>query len=428
MKITDIRESGTNNLLKWAISNGADIKNDSALHALINDQTFYLVTFSDVNFFEVFRLTQMYREKLRIINEEKAVVPPRSELAKLFPGGYAVDPEKPEEKIPLCELAEHVMSNFINLVLQMNNDDDIISAGALHLFIPMLTRKFTVQIPVGFIDFISSMKPEEADEIFNAEYPITLQKILENPMHSVQMILQMGFVKGTSIVRYNAQYDRYVKLIKYGPLTSNQSNKLYKFNLIGFHKYDPLIRGESRVDMFKPNQDAMRKAMKRMSQLNTPLELDFVIQLPIQYMQILLNCFDRDILSVAYESSMSDIIDAGLTHEDFQEPKLQEDATEEETNIYNGKIESISAYKVRISEANQMVLNSIPIIVQSQSDVDTTAAFAMLPSGYNARAVITVNMEHIQKYLVKYDATINEMLQEIVSIAEGLNNDIKNMA
>ena len=140
MKITKITESGTNNLLRWAIQNGADIKNDSALHALINDQTFYLVTMENVNFFEVFRLTQMYREKMRIVSEEKAVVPPRSELAELFPGGYTPDQNKPDEKVPLCELAEHVMTNFINLVMQMNTDNDIIGAGALHLFVPMLTQ------------------------------------------------------------------------------------------------------------------------------------------------------------------------------------------------------------------------------------------------------------------------------------------------
>ena len=49
MKITKITESGTNNLLRWAIQNGADIKNDSALQAHINDQTIYLVTNQNVN-------------------------------------------------------------------------------------------------------------------------------------------------------------------------------------------------------------------------------------------------------------------------------------------------------------------------------------------------------------------------------------------
>ena len=55
---------------------------------------------------------------------------------------------------------------------------------------------------------------------------------------------QIGFVKGTSIIQYNAQYDRYVKFFKYGPLINNSSDKLWKANLVGFHKYDPITRSE----------------------------------------------------------------------------------------------------------------------------------------------------------------------------------------
>lgn len=427
MKITKIVETGTNNLLRWAIQNGADIKNDGALHSLINDQTAYLVTMEDVNFFEMFRLTQMYREKMRIVKEEKATVPPRSTLAGLFPGGYAPNPDKPDEKVPLCEMAEHVMSNFINLVMQMNTDSDIIGVNALHLFIPMLARKFTVQIPVSFIEFISSMKPEEIDSIYNRDYPDTIQTILDNPMHSVQMVLQLGFVKGTSIIQYNPTYDKYVKSFKFAPLNSNTSDKLWKFNMVGFHKYDPIVRGEVRVDMFKPDKNVMQKAMQRMSQLNTPLEVDFAIQLPIQYMQILLNAFDRNTLPVSYESSMSDIIDCGMTHEDFTSVEIPEDIEEGEKLKLETKNEAISAYKVRVAEANQLVLNSIPIILQSEGDVDTTAAFAMLPCGYNSRAIVTMNTDLIKKYQVNYDATVSTMLQEMISFVESLNSNIKSM-
>lgn len=428
MKITKITESGTNNLLRWAIQNGADIKNDSALHALINDQTFYLVTMENVNFFEMFRLTQMYREKMRIVSEEKAVVPPRSELAELFPGGYTPDQNKPDEKVPLCELAEHVMTNFINLVMQMNTDNDIIGAGALHLFVPMLTRKFTVQIPVSFIDFISSMKPEEIDEIYNADYPNTIQSIIDNPMHSVQMVLQIGFMKGTSIVQYGAQYDRYVKIFKYGPLNNNNSDKLWKANLIGFHKYDHIARSEVRVDMFKPDKTDMQRLMQRMARLNTPLEVDFAIQLPLQYMQILLNCFDRTTLPVSYESSMSDIIDCGMTHEDFRTVEIPEDISDEEKDKLTTKNQSISAYKVRISEANQLVLNAIPLIVKSEGDIDVSGAFAMLPCGYNTRAVITLNTEYIKKYRTSFDSTITDMMEELIDTLESLDTDIKGKA
>ncbi|MCM1230669.1 MAG: hypothetical protein NC489_11090 [Ruminococcus flavefaciens] len=413
-------------MLRWSIAHGADVKNDTAIQRLINDQLYYIVTFEDVNFFEMFRLTQMYREKLRIINEEKAIVPPRSELATLFPGGYAMDPEKPNEKTPLCELAEHVMTNFINLVLQMNADNDIIGTSSFHLFIPMLCRKFTVQIPVGFADFIGSMKPTEADEIYNHEYPETLNKILENPMHSVQMILQTGFIKGTSIIQYTQQYDRYLKTFKYSPLKNAQSDKLWKFKMVGFHKVDPITRGEVRVDMFNPDKEEMQKTMKWLGRINAPLEVDFAVQIPIHYMQILLNCYDRSVIKVDYESSMADIIDCGMTYKDFKIIEIPEDA--EDKDKLQEKNESISAYKVRVSEANKLVLNSIPIIVQSETDVDVTAAFSMLPCGYNTRAIVTLRSDHIQDYTDRYDPTVSDMLSHMVDFLISLNEDLKNMA
>ena len=272
------------------------------------------------------------------------------------------------------------------------------------------------------------MKPEEIDEIYNADYPNTIQSIIDNPMHSVQMVLQIGFVKGTSIVQYGAQYDRYVKIFKYGPLNNNNSDKLWKANLIGFHKYDHIARSEVRVDMFKPDKTDMQRLMQRMARLNTPLEVDFAIQLPLQYMQILLNCFDRTTLPVSYESSMSDIIDCGMTHEDFRTVEIPEDISDEEKDKLTTKNQSISAYKVRISEANQLVLNAIPLIVKSEGDIDVSGAFAMLPCGYNTRAVITLNTEYIKKYRTSFDSTITDMMEELIDTLESLDTDIKGKA
>jgi hypothetical protein len=59
MNISSIRESGSNNLLKWAIDNRADLKNNIPLASLINDELFYLVNIDGMNFYEVFRLTQL---------------------------------------------------------------------------------------------------------------------------------------------------------------------------------------------------------------------------------------------------------------------------------------------------------------------------------------------------------------------------------
>ena len=148
MKILSIKESGSNNILRWAIEQGAEIKSDIQLCGLINNDLFYLVELSEVNFFELFRLTQLYRNKLKVISEEKAEVPNQSELMKYFSGECSLDPNEPEKKSPAYEIAEYCISNFINLALQMNTDDDIISLNGAKLFIPMIARKFTIQLPI----------------------------------------------------------------------------------------------------------------------------------------------------------------------------------------------------------------------------------------------------------------------------------------
>ena len=110
MKITSITESGSNNTLLWAISNGADIKSDIPLQSIINDELFFLVRLEDVNMFELFRLTQHFRNKLRIINEHMAAIPDDSDLINRFPGSFT-DPENPDVHLPLIDAAKHATSH-----------------------------------------------------------------------------------------------------------------------------------------------------------------------------------------------------------------------------------------------------------------------------------------------------------------------------
>jgi len=114
MKITGIKEAGCNNTLLWALKNKATIFGDEPLCSLINDELFYIVTFSDVNLFELFRLTQIYREKLKIVRENQAEIPSREILAEMFPGSITIDnkeegSEETTKSIPKLEVAEHVL-------------------------------------------------------------------------------------------------------------------------------------------------------------------------------------------------------------------------------------------------------------------------------------------------------------------------------
>jgi len=423
MQLTNIKESGTNNILMWAIANGADIKNDPALQSIIRDELSYIVTISDINFFELFRLTQLYRDRLRIIDEKQAEMPTRSELHKLFNGVYKVDLEDRSKDIQLSELVEYCGDMFINLAMQMNVDDDIISPSTVRMFLPMISRKFTIQIPVEFTDILNSMSEDESNQIYNNDYPNTLNTIIESDTHGVKTALQLAIIRATSIIKYNKQYDKYVKIIKYNPLKTCINNKLYKFSLLGFYKRDNVSRGEIRIDLFNPNRENMTNALHYMSKINSPLKLEFAIQLPIQYMQMLENSFSDDLLTIAYESSMSNIIDSGLIFDDFitsDYDEESEDETERTKAIEHNN--EISAYKVRITEANQRTLNAMPILLSSEGDVDVTSVFSMLPSIYTTRAVIRIDMNN--KPLTHYDPIIDEMFKEIYKVSYSIIEDI----
>ena len=83
MKITDIKEAGCNNLLMYSLQHGASLADDKPLISLINDEYFYLVNISDLNFYEVFRLTQMYRDKLRVLSSEHGAIPGQPVITKI---------------------------------------------------------------------------------------------------------------------------------------------------------------------------------------------------------------------------------------------------------------------------------------------------------------------------------------------------------
>lgn len=428
MKITNIKESGSNNTILWALKNGATIYGDDPLCSIINDELFYLVTFSDVTFFELFRLTQMYRDKLKVIEEKVAEVPARNVLAEAFPGSYAPDEKEPDKNIPMLEIAEHSIQMFLNLALQMNTDNDIITPGASRLFLPMISRRFDVQVPVSFYDFVTSFKDEkEASELFNSSYPSNLNsQIVESEFHNVRMRLELAFVKATSILKYDERYDTYLKMTKYAPLKKGITNRLYKFNLLAFTKYDNISRGECRCNMFNADKNVTTKVMQHMARIKTPLKVEFIVQLPIQYMQIIENDFSPEEVGIIYESSMSNIIEGDIIYDDFITPDWNVESEDEEDQAKTKEyMNAISAYKQRITEANQTTLNSITILLNNGVDTDITSAFSMLPSIYTTKALLILNTEYADKYINIFDPLLADMFQEMMDFAAKIEDDIK---
>ena len=171
--------------------------------------------------------------------------------------------------------------------------------------------------------------------------------------------------------------------------------------------------------------------MRMLNKTAADLKLNFTIQLPIQYMQILLNYYDNHIIPVSYESSIKNIIANGLVYDNFKtyayEPDLQgneeSDPKEEE---FNNQVE---AYRVRITEANQVLLNTINAMLTHNSTtkdipISKESIFSLLPSVYRANAVITVNSSYIDALCKDNDSVIGTMFSEMKGIIKGVNEEI----
>lgn len=423
MKLGTIKESGSNNTLLWAIKNGADVISDQELQSIINDEMFYIVTFNDVNFFELFRLTQLYRNKIRILSEQKADIPTMEFLASMFPGSFQ---SEDKNNIPLCEIAEHSLTEFFNLVFQMESDSDIIKMNTLRMFLPMITRRFDVQIPINFIDIVGCLGEEESKEFFTRDYPDTIDKVLDKENNSIEVNMKLGFIRSTSINRYGSRYDQYLRFTKYFPLKQD-GNKLYKIALLGFHKFNPITRGENRCNMFNVNPNQLSNEMRKISKINSDLMVDVVVQMPIQYMQELEYTFSNDDLRIDYESSMVDIIQNGFQFNDFITYEINEDSSDEDKAKYDAHINGIESYKVRIAEANTRMFNGLSIILNSEDDIDERSAFALLPSIYMTNAVMTLNMNKKEIYRSSTDGMISEIMKEAITIGEKVIADLNSM-
>lgn len=422
MKINDIIECGSSSILKWAIHNEADIKSDMSLQAIINSDTFYQVRLEDVNMLELFRLSQLYREKVHVIEEKRADVPPATELKKMFPGSIKIE----NEDAVASEIVEHSCNMFINLALQMNADDDVIRHESARLFLPMLSRRFIVDVPLSFTDLVAAFKtPDDARLLFNANYPANLRDIFlndeyltgeaGNDIELVRNIIMLYFAKGTSVVKYDEHYEQLLRLVKYAPLRKCSNDKLYKFRMSAFSKYNNITRGETRCSMFNITKADLTSSIQKINKIDSPLHIDYVVQIPIHYMNIIENTYTAEELPIAYESSITSIVEGDLNFNDFVSPEFDENTDEDKIEQHKN---AIQLYRNRISEARQTTVNAIALLLQSDNDIDATSTFALLPSIYTTKAVVTLKMEYADIYLAHYDPVVRTMFAEMIEFAD----------
>lgn len=414
MKFKEIKECGSNNILKWAMSNGADVRSDQAVQSLTNQELYYNLIVEDVNAFELFRLTQQYREKLRVTNQLPAAIPLRRDTQQMFP-------DELDDNTKLYELVENGCEKFINLALQMKSDDTVIKPEIAQLFIPMICNKYTIQIPLSFTDFIAVMNEDEFRNIFNENYPATIDEVInDNESCMLRNMLLLYLVQSVDIISYPEHFETLLNITKYAPIKSVKHDKLYKFALSSFSKYNKTSRNQIVCSMFNANKTKLIENMRIMSRLRTPLKVSFVVELPIYYMQIIQNTYSSEELEIIFESSMKDIIDTSLICDDFISIDFPEDAEvpEEITN-------SITLYKTRINECNKDILDLINLIINTSTELNYTNSFSLLPSMYMTKAIFTINMDYADKYVSHIDPVIGEMFTEMLDVGASILSDVK---
>jgi len=430
MKITNIEETGCNDILRWAIANEVNLFDEPELIGLINNETSYTITFSDITFFELYRLTQLFRNRLKIIEEKEFIKEFNKDyLASLFRGKFHMDEDGNLDlagDIPTSDLANRALQSFVNLALQLSGNSDIIQTGTVRLMLPMINRRFDVNIPIDFGAFLGCFdnNVDDLHRIFNRKYPSTLSQEVSREDSNILRLLAYKFVQSTALVRYTTKSEQLLKLIKYVPLglSSAPTNKLYKIGTLGFRKYDSISRADYGCSLFNrlPNE-LWTQRTRRINLIDSKLKVDFAVQLPMQYLQIIENTLSNEILPIKYESDIQNIIENGLVFNNFKSD-YPEDISEEEQQQFADIIES---YSTRINEANQFALNVISLLLKDNENNDENSIISILPSIYATNAVFTINMEYKDIYLSKFnDVIINGLFKEMISLASSLSYDM----
>ena len=415
MEIIKIQESGNNNILRWAIKSKANIYDDLSLQNLIANDLEYIVTIQDVNFFELFRLSQIYRSTMRVIEEKIADMPLRKDTIKFFPGEY-IDPTT-KESTPLYELAENTIQKFINLSLQMNTDSDIIKSDTVRMFFPMITRKFTITVSVSFQGLVKTLQnADNANKLFNENYPESIYNFFFGEDKINVNLLLMNIQNLTEVIQYSDHYEKLLNITKYAPLRKVNSNDLIKYRLSGFYKDSIISKMRSSCVMFNTDKAEISTTIENLKNIKGDLCVSFIVQMPIQYMFLLYNSFSTEELQFTFESSISDIINNSITFNDFITYSYDEE-DEEALKAYNNSIES---YRMRIKEVNDQLLTVLPILLMDGSKCDVTQVFSILPSIYTSKFILTLNMKYAEKYVSHYNTNISVMFEKMIEMARSL--------
>lgn len=383
--VTGISESGSNNILRWAIQNGVNIRENSHLAALVNSEMYYNVKLDNVNFYEMFRLTQYHRTKMKICNIHTVTNLTDEELQNRF-------------NTESHQNIKNLLDKFLSISTLIQSDDDINDKLYSSLILPMITTKCDIQIPIGFGDILQSMSNEECKNIFNFEYPSNLDKMIE--LQSVKEAVLLEVDRCTRNISYGDKLDKFIEVTKYRGLKPDNKT-FYKTSLVSFEKEDISNRRTIRNSLFNINQQNMLDNMRIMSSLKSEMKYTFAIQLPIYLMQILESSYDENIVDISMRSSVTNFI----------------------TNNFYLDENIINKYGLRITESVEELYKMMNKLL-NESDFKESV-ISLLPSSQFTNALITISESSIQTLINQSNPYLQEMFLKIEQIIRSINIDIQ---
>ena len=414
MIITEIEESNNSNILQWCLRNNANLKEDPLMLDFINDEFMYLITIEDVNFFELYLLTKYYRDQLRIIDRKPTIKASKEFLETKFHGNYA-------ENEKCSEIAMKAIEHYINLTLQIQgNTEDNKDVRPLEVFfVPMISRRYTIQIPIYFIDLFRMVSDKEFKKVFTINYPNTLDFLIESN-EPIGFKTQFMIYLSKVLIPLNLEKpdEKKLDVVKFKQLATSESEVFYDPKMIRFEKIDKISKRIYRYSFFKGTTEQMISTLKKIKKSNGEMFAEFAVNLPLEYLQNLENSYSSEMIEIKYRSAANTLINRGFNYNQIL--KLKD--MDKEVTI------PVEMYTARLRESYIASLYNITKLADCYKKTNNSLLdiLSLLPSIHTVRCILRINLGNIRK-IVQNES--NSFLKSIfIQIQNQINllyNDIE---
>lgn len=386
MIITEIEESNKSNILQWCLKNNADLKNDPLMLDFINDDLLYLITIEDVNFFELYLFTKFYRDQLRIIDRSQTSKLDKEFISNKFKG--SIDGED------CSKIALNATENYMNLAFQIEgNSEKEKSERPLEIFfLPMISRRYTIQIPIYFIDVFRMVSEKEFKKLFTINYPTTLEILIDSTeVNGFKTKMMLYLSKLLLPFNLDPTNEKKLDIVKFKQLTISDSENFYEPKMIRFEKIDKISKRIFRHTFFKATTEQYMATLKKVKKSKGEMFVEFAVSLPLEYLQILENSYNNSTVDIKFRSSARKLIYQGFNYNQIL--KLKD--MDKEVN------EPIEMYSTRLQESYFMNVKNVTRLYDhlENSQNSLIDVLSLLPAIHTIKCVLRMNLNDVRSII-----------------------------